>query len=109
MYPPIAKAARVSGTVVIQATISKTGTIENLRVISGPAMLQQAAMDAVRAWRYRPYLLNNEPVEVETTVNVIFTPGRIDESSALSRVGKGLAFDLNANLKEPHSNRRTGD
>jgi protein TonB len=74
-YPPIAKAARVSGTVVLQATISKTGTIENLHVVSGPAMLQQAAMDAVRTWRYRPYLLNNEPVEVDTTVNVIFTLG----------------------------------
>jgi len=75
VYPPIAKAARVSGTVVLQATISKTGTIENLRIINGPAMLQQAAMDAVKSWRYRPYLLNNEPVEVETTVNVIFTLG----------------------------------
>jgi len=75
MYPPIAKAARVQGTVVLQATISKTGTIEGLHVISGPAMLQQNAMDAVRSWRYRPYLLNNEPVEVETTVNVIFSLG----------------------------------
>jgi protein TonB len=75
MYPPIAKAARVSGTVVLQATISKTGAIENLTVTSGPAMLQQAALDAVRTWRYRPYLLNNEPVEVQTTVNVIFTLG----------------------------------
>jgi len=75
LYPPIAKAARVSGTVVLQATISKTGTIENLRVISGPAMLQQAAMDAVKSWRYRPYLLNGDPVEVETTVNVVFTLG----------------------------------
>jgi protein TonB len=75
VYPPIAKAARVSGTVVIQATISKQGTIENLKVISGPAMLQQSALDAVRTWRYRPYLLNNEPVEVETTINVIFTLG----------------------------------
>jgi protein TonB len=75
VYPPIAKAARVSGTVVLQATISKTGQIEGLHVISGPAMLQQAAMDAVKTWRYRPYLLNNDPVEVETTVNVIFTLG----------------------------------
>jgi len=75
IYPPIAKAARVSGTVVLQATISKTGTIENLRVISGPAMLQPAALDAVKSWRYRPYLLNGDPVEVETTVNVIFTLG----------------------------------
>jgi protein TonB len=75
VYPPIAKAARVSGTVVLQATISKTGSIENLHIISGPAMLQQAALQAVRSWRYRPYLLNNEPVEVETTVNVIFSLG----------------------------------
>jgi serine/threonine-protein kinase len=74
-YPPIAKAARVSGTVILQATISKTGTIENLRVVSGPPMLQQAALDAVKTWRYRPYLLFGEPVEVETTVNVIFTLG----------------------------------
>jgi protein TonB len=71
-YPPIAKAARVSGTVVLQATIGRDGTVENLRVVSGPAMLQQAALDAVRQWRYRPYLVSNEPVEVETTVNVIF-------------------------------------
>jgi protein TonB len=75
IYPPIAKAARVEGTVVLQATISKAGTIENLRVISGPAMLQPSAVSAVKSWRYKPYLLNNEPVEVETTVNVIFTLG----------------------------------
>ena len=75
-YPAIAKAAGISGTVVLAATISKTGTIENLRVTSGPAMLQQAALDAVKTWRYRPYLLDGQPVEVETTVNVIFTLGR---------------------------------
>jgi protein TonB len=74
-YPPIAKAARVQGTVVLQATISKTGSIENLRVITGPQMLQQAALDAVKAWRYRPYLLSGEPVEVDTTINVVFTLG----------------------------------
>jgi protein TonB len=61
--------------VVLQATISKTGAIEGLHVVSGPAMLQGAAVDAVRTWRYRPYLLSGEPVEVETTVNVIFTLG----------------------------------
>lgn len=75
-YPPIAIAARQEGTVVLQATISKTGTIENLRVVSGPAMLQQAAIDAVRNWRYRPYLLDGLPVEVETQVNVIFRMSR---------------------------------
>jgi protein TonB len=74
-YPAIAKAARIQGTVVLQATISKGGTIENLHVLSGPPMLQQAAMEAVKTWRYRPYLLNGEPVEVETQVNVIFTLG----------------------------------
>ena len=74
-YPPIAKAAGVEGTVALQATISKKGTIENLRIVSGPLMLQQAAMDAVKTWRYRPYLLNNESVEVETTVNVVFQMG----------------------------------
>ena len=72
-YPAIARATRTSGTVTLAAIISKTGAIENLRVISGPMMLQQAALDAVHTWRYRPYLLNNQPVEVETTVNVIFT------------------------------------
>ncbi len=71
-YPIIAKTMGVQGTVVLQAVISKSGTIENLRVISGPPVLQQAAIDAVKNWRYRPYLLNQQPVEVETTVNVIF-------------------------------------
>jgi protein TonB len=74
-YPAIAKAARIQGTVVLQATISKSGSIQNLRVISGPPMLQQAALEAVRSWRYKPYLLNGDPVEVETTVNVVFNLG----------------------------------
>lgn len=74
-YPAIAKAARIQGTVVLQATIAKTGLIQNLRVISGPPMLQQAAVDAVRSWRYKPYLLNGQPVDVETTINVVFNLG----------------------------------
>jgi periplasmic protein TonB len=76
VYPAIARAARVDGTVVLEAVISKAGTIENLRVVSGSPMLEQAALDAVKQWRYRPYQLNGEPVEVETTVNVVFTLGR---------------------------------
>jgi protein TonB len=71
-YPAIAKAARQEGTVVLQAMISKSGTIEHLQVVSGPPTLQQAAFDAVKTWRYRPYLLNDQPIEVETTVSVIF-------------------------------------
>lgn len=75
IYPPIAREAHVEGTVILQATVSKSGTIENLRVISGSAVLQQAALDAVRTWRYRPYLLDGQPVQVETTVNVVFKLG----------------------------------
>ena len=71
-YPVIAKTVGQQGTVVLQAVISKSGAIEKLQVVSGPPMLQQAALDAVKTWRYRPYLLNDQPVEVETTVNVIF-------------------------------------
>jgi periplasmic protein TonB len=74
-YPAIAIAAHVQGTVVLEATISRAGLIKNLRFVSGPPMLEQAAEDAVRTWRYRPYLLNGEPVEIETTVNVIFHLG----------------------------------
>jgi periplasmic protein TonB len=72
VYPAIAKAAGVEGTVVLQATISKSGMIENLRVVSGPVMLEQAALDATRSWRYRPYQLDGLPVEVETTIHVVF-------------------------------------
>ena len=75
IYPPIAQDAQVTGTVVLKVTISTAGEVENLKVVSGPPMLQQAAMDAVKNWRYRPYLLNGDPVEVQTTVNVIFTLG----------------------------------
>ncbi|HXS75389.1 MAG TPA: energy transducer TonB [Terracidiphilus sp.] len=71
-YPAIAKAAHVEGTVILQAMISKAGAIEGLHVMSGPQMLQQAAIDAVKTWRYKPYMLNGQAVEVETTVNVIF-------------------------------------
>jgi protein TonB len=76
VYPPIAIAAHTEGTVTLAATISKAGTIENLRVVGGPPLLQRAALDAVSTWRYRPYLLDGQPVEVETTVNVVFTLNR---------------------------------
>ena len=72
-YPPLARQARVQGVVVLRAVISREGKIENLQVLNGHPLLVQAAMDAVRQWRYRPYYLNNEPVEVETQVTVNFT------------------------------------
>lgn len=75
IYPGIARVARVAGTVVVTATIDKRGQIIGLRVLSGPAMLQTAAADAVRDARYRPYLLNGSPVEVTTTFSVNFVLG----------------------------------
>ena len=75
VYPQIAKSAHVQGAVILHAIISKEGTIENLSVISGNAMLVNAARDAVSRWRYKPYLLNGEPVEVETSITVNFTFG----------------------------------
>jgi protein TonB len=75
-YPPLARQARIQGTVVLFAVISRAGTIENLKLISGHPMLAPAALDAVRQWRYRPYVLNGEPVEVDTQVTVNFVLSR---------------------------------
>jgi protein TonB len=71
-YPQIARTARIAGSVVLTAIISKDGQIEGLTLVSGHPMLAPAAIDAVKQWRYRPYLLNGEPVEVETTITVMF-------------------------------------
>ena len=73
LYPSLARSARVQGTVVLSAIISKAGTIENLRVLSGHPMLVAAAIEAVSQWRYRPYILNGEPIEVETQIVVSFS------------------------------------
>jgi TonB family protein len=73
VYPVDAKKAKVSGTVILAATIGKDGAVENLRVVSGPTLLQQSALDAVRQWRYEPYKLNGNPVEVSTSVKVTYT------------------------------------
>ncbi len=72
-YPPLARSARIQGTVLLQAEISKTGDIQNLRLISGHPMLAPAAIEAVKQWKYKPYILNGEPVEVETQITVNFT------------------------------------
>jgi protein TonB len=75
VYPMIAKAAHVEGAVVVEAVISREGRIESLRVVSGPPMLQSAAMDAIREARYQPFRLNGEPTEVQTTITVNFRMG----------------------------------
>ena len=73
VYPPLARQARIQGTVVLHAVISKDGSITGLNLVSGHPMLAPAAIDAVKQWRYKPYLLNGEPVEVDTEVMVNFT------------------------------------
>ena len=72
-YPPLARQARIQGVVLLQAEISKDGNIINLQLISGHPMLAPAAIEAVKQWKYKPYLLNGEPVEVETQIQVNFT------------------------------------
>jgi len=75
-YPPLAIATRIQGSVVLAAVISKAGTIENLRLVAGHPMLVPAAIDAVRQWQYRPYILNGDVIEVETQITVNFVLGR---------------------------------
>jgi protein TonB len=74
-YPAIAKTAHVSGTVRLHAVIAKDGSIQELQYVSGPALLMRSAMDAVHEWKYKPTMLNGEPVEVDTTIDVVFSLG----------------------------------
>ena len=76
VYPEEARAARISGVVRLHVIIGKDGKIEQLEVISGHPLLQQAALDAVRQWQYQQTLLNGEPVKVDTTIDVIFSLNR---------------------------------
>jgi TonB family protein len=76
VYPADALQHNISGTVTLHATIGADGRIAALQVMNGPKELHQAALNAVRQWTYRPYELNNRPVEVETTINVAFNPPR---------------------------------
>jgi TonB family protein len=88
-YPPLARQARIQGQVILKAHISKTGDVENLQLISGHPMLAPAAIEAVKQWKYRPFLLNGEPVKVETNVTVNFTLA--DKPAA---EGEGVAGDV---------------
>ena len=75
VYPPLARQARIQGTVVLHAIIDKDGKVAQLEVVSGHPLLVQAALDAVKQWRYKPTQLNGDPVEVDTTIQVTFTMG----------------------------------
>ena len=72
-YPPLARSARIQGTVRFTAVIAKDGTIQNLQLVSGHPLLVQSAQDAVKQWLYKPTMLNGEAVEVITQIDVNFT------------------------------------
>jgi periplasmic protein TonB len=72
VYPRTALTMRVEGTVQLMATISKSGDISGVKVLSGPSQLSSAAAEAVKQWKYKPYLLNGEPVDIQTQVTVVF-------------------------------------
>jgi TonB family protein len=72
-YPSAAKTAKIQGAVVLSVIIGEDGNVKNIEVLSGPAELQQSSIDAVRQWTYKPYVLNGNPVEVKTTVHVIYS------------------------------------
>src|SRR5260221_94691 len=73
VYPPLARQARIQGTVVLRVIVSNAGDVENVQLVSGHPMLAPSAIEAVRQWTYKPYLLQNEPIEIETQVQVNFT------------------------------------
>jgi TonB family protein len=104
VYPAEAKAAHVQGAVILHAIISKTGTVENLHVISGNAMLVNSAIDAVQQWSYKPYLLNGQPVEVETSITVNYTLADsttvVGQSPAASEAGGGVK-QIGGDVKGP--------
>ena len=75
-YPSMAKAANIDGTVVLWATITKTGMVSDVEVISGPQLLQRPALDAVKTWRYQPYMRNGQPVELRRRIDVVYRHGR---------------------------------
>jgi protein TonB len=72
-YPPDAKTARIQGSVILAVIIGKDGSVQGERLVSGHPSLAPAAMDAVKQWKYRPYVLNGTPVEVDTQITVNFT------------------------------------
>jgi TonB family protein len=91
VYPEEAKAQHVQGAVVLRARISKEGTVKDVQVISGPPPLIVSAIDAVRQWKYKPYLLNGEPTEVDTTININYTFGEAADSQLQAAPGSSQA------------------
>ena len=97
VYPPIARTALIQGTVVLHAIIGVNGSVKELQYISGPPLLMRAAMEAVKQWKYKPYLLNGEPIEVDTTIPVRFAIGGTGALEKLQRK-PDLAAKIRAQL-----------
>jgi TonB family protein len=113
IYPPIAQAAHVQGVVVLHATISKEGKVAKLSLISGAPMLVTSAMDAVKQWTYRPFLLNGQPTEVETTINVNFAlgeskPGSAEDSGPVAATGESGSGAMTSAVAGAHYTMRDG-
>ena len=98
-YPPLAKQARIQGMVKLNAVIAKDGTIQDLKAVSGHPLLVPAALEAVRQWLYKPTLLNGEPVEVATIIDVNFTVEPVNAASK-GRLTQGIQFKSTRRRKE---------
>ena len=109
VYPKIAKQAHVQGTVVLRARISRAGTVEDLKVVSGAPMLTSSAVDAVKLWRYTPYLVDGVPTEVETTINVNYTLGPLDLSCTYYKDGIAHAGTCEEGAGKGHYSCRADD
>jgi TonB family protein len=102
VYPKEAKKKHITGAVLLHATIGKDGTIENLEYVSGPPELTPSAMEAVKQWRYKPTLLRGEPIEVDTTISVVYTLGREDPNGA---TGSNSPSDVSDSPASQHAEK----
>jgi TonB family protein len=104
VYPPLARQARIQGAVVLKVRISKTGDVQNIQLISGHPMLAPSAIEAVKQWKYKPYLVNGDPVEVETNVSVNFSlAGKAAGEGAAGDAVRGIAASEPASGETAHT------
>lgn len=106
VYPPDAKAARIRGNVVFHAIIGENGSVQNLELISGSPLLVRSAIDAAKQWHYRPTFLNGEPVEVDTTITVVFTLGGETPSAPEVVIAPQLKTDILHCLDVAHAKEK---
>lgn len=110
VYPPLARQTRIQGTVRLHAIIGKDGFVKQLELISGHPLLVQSSLDAVKKWQYQPVLLNGEPVEVDTTIDVIYALNQDSAASASpDKVDPQLKADILHLLEITHFKDRTAE